>query len=259
MLRESGHLVGRTLAEVGRHIRPGVTTAELDAVGDAFIRKNRARPAFKGYRVGKLIYPNALCISVNEVVVHGIPGRYVLKEGDIVSVDCGVVLNGYYGDSAYTFGVGEIGEEAVALCRVTYDALNIGVQTARAGNRVGDIAYAVQEHCEEKGYGVVRELVGHGIGKNMHEEPNVPNFGEPGKGRKLKNGLVICIEPMINRGTFEVETGRDGWTVSTIDGRPSAHYEHMVAINGDEPEQLTTFDYIEEVVDAPYKEKVIHG
>lgn len=264
LLRESAHLVGRTLAEVGRQVRPGVTTAELDAIAEDFIRTEGATPAFKGYRVGKMVFPASLCVSVNDVVVHGIPGGYQLQEGDLVSVDCGVLLNGYYGDSAYTFAVGAISEENAKLCRVTYEALYAGIGKAVAGNRIGDISFAVQSHCEARGYGVVRDLVGHGIGRQLHEDPQVPNYGQRGAGRKLKEGLTICIEPMINRGTFEIVTDPDGWTVRAEDGLPSAHYEHMVVVRGGEPEILSTFEYVEEVIDAPYRrvsqtEDLTHG
>lgn len=258
-MRESAHLVGRTLAEVAKYIKPGATTAELDAVADDFIRSHNATPAFKGYKVGRLTFPKTLCISVNAEVVHGIPGDYVLQEGDLISVDCGVLLEGYYGDSAYTFGVGEISPEHARLCRVTYEALYKGVEKAVTGNRIGDIGYAVQSYCESHGYGVVRELVGHGIGRKLHEEPQVPNYGRQGTGRKLKEGLTLCIEPMINLGTHEVVTDEDGWTIRTADGLPSAHYEHMVVVRGGKPEILSTFEYIEEIVEAPYKDHAPHG
>jgi len=257
-MRESAHLVGRTIAEVARHIPPGASTAELDRVAEDFILQHNATPAFKNYKVGRLTYPKTLCVSVNAEVVHGIPGKHVLQEGDLLSVDCGVLLNGYYGDSAYTFAVGEISPENAKLCQVTYDALYKGVDKAVTGNRIGDIGYAVQSYCESHGYGVVRELVGHGIGRKLHEEPQVPNYGRQGSGRKLKDGLVICIEPMINRGTHEVLTDPDGWTIRTADGQPSAHYEHMVVVHGGKPEILSTFEYIEEVVDAPYKENATY-
>jgi methionyl aminopeptidase len=261
-MRSSADLVGRTLAEVAKYIRPGVTTVELDTVAEEFIRQNGATPAFKGYQVGAQVFPNTLCISVNEAVVHGIPGQYVLQEGDLVSVDCGVLLDGYYGDSAYTFGVGEISEENARLCRVTYEALVRGVEEAVAGQRIGDISYAVESHCAPHDYGIVKELVGHGIGRKLHEDPQVPNYGQRGKGRKLKEGLCICIEPMVNRGTAEVVTAADGWTVSAADSLPSAHYEHMVVVQRGTPEVLTTFDYIEDVISLPpyqYSVEVTHG
>ena len=261
-LRASADLVARTLAEVGRHIRPGVTTAHLDAVAESFIRGQGAAPAFKGYQVGGLVFPSTLCMSVNDVVVHGIPDERPLEEGDLLSVDCGVVLDGYYGDSAYTFAVGEISAERADLCRVTYEALYRGIAEAVAGKRIGDIAQAVQDHCEGAGYGIVRELVGHGIGRRLHEDPQVPNFGRRGTGRKLKPGMTLCIEPMVNRGTHDVRTDADGWTVRTADGQASAHYEHMVAIRHGRPEILTTFSYIEAVVQPPpytTKAALTHG
>ena len=259
-LRASADLVGRTLAEVARYVRPGVTTSELDAVAEDFVRTHGAVPAFKGYRVGKLQpFPGTLCTSANDVVVHGFPGAVTLQEGDLLSVDCGVRLDGYYGDSAYTFAVGELAPEDAELCRVTHGALYEGIEQAVVGRRIGDIASAVQAYCEGRGYGVVRDLVGHGIGQSMHEDPQVPNFGRRGTGRKLKAGMTICIEPMINRGTHEVVTGSDGWTIRTADGLPSAHYEHMVAIGKGGPEILSTFEYIEAAVEAPYKEVLING
>ena len=265
-LRESADLVGRTLAEVARHIRVGVTTAELDAIAEDFIRTHGAEPAFKGYQLGSSVpaFPGTLCTSVNDVVVHGFPSDYALQDGDLLSVDCGVELNGYYGDSAFTFAVGELAPDDAKLCRVTYESLNKGVGKAVVGNRVGDISSTVQSHCEEYGYGVVRDLVGHGIGRSLHEDPQVPNYGRPGRGRKLKRGLTICIEPMINRGTAEVTTDSDGWTVRTADGLPSAHYEHMVVVQDGQAEVLSTFAYIEDVIDAPYtqplsKEGIANG
>lgn len=258
-LRESATLVGRTLAEVARHVRPGVTTAELDAVAEEFILRNDGTPAFKGYQVGQLIFPNTLCTSVNDVVVHGIPGDDPLREGDLVSIDCGVLLNGYYGDSAYTFAVGEISPQNRELCAVTYESLNKGIEQAVAGRRVGDISHAVQTYCEERGFGVVRDLVGHGIGKGLHEDPQIPNFGRRGTGRKLRSGLTVCIEPMINKGTWEVEADPDGWTIRAADGEPSAHYEHMVVVQGGAADVLSTFEYIEEIIDAPYADVVANG
>jgi methionyl aminopeptidase len=254
-LRESALLVGRTLAEVARYVRPGIRTAELDTVAEDFIRSHGAEPAFKGYRG----FPATLCISLNDVVVHGIPGDTLLEEGNLLSVDCGVLLDGFFGDSAYTFAVGAISEEDATLCRVTYEALQLGVRNAVAGNRVGDISAAVQRHCEAHGYGVVRDLVGHGIGRELHEDPQVPNVGRRGSGRRLRQGLTMCIEPMINRGTYRVTTDADGWTIRSADRLPSAHYEHMVAIRRGQPDVLSTFDFIEDVVDAPYRDRVTHG
>jgi len=251
-LRESADLTGRTLAEVARHVEPGTTLSELDRVAEEYIRTHDAEPAFKGYEVGDNVFPNTLCTSVNEVVVHGIPTDYALREGDLLSVDCGVKLNGYYGDYGYTFAVGEVSEKNAALCRTTYEALLKGIEQAVAGRRVGDISHAIQSHCEGRGYGVVRDLVGHGIGRSLHEDPQVPNFGDPGRGRRLKPGLSVCIEPMINRGASEVATDADGWSIRAVDGLPSAHYEHMVVVRDGEPEVLSTFEYIEDVICPPY-------
>lgn len=256
LMRQAADLVSRTLAEVGKIIEPGVTTSKLDAIAEEFIRDNGAEPAFKGYKVGSLVFPATLCISMNDEVVHGIPGDYELQDGDLASVDCGVVLNGYYGDSAYTFGIGEISDEDAELCRVTLESLKKGVEQTVAGKRVGDISYAIQTHCESHGFGVVKDLVGHGIGRKMHEPPQIPNFGDRGSGKKLKKGMVLCIEPMINRDSPEVVTDADGWTVRTADGQSSAHYEQMVAIGSKGPIVLTSFDYITDVRDAPYNQPV---
>ena len=233
-----------TLAEVGKHIKPGVTTLELDRIAEEFIRSHGAVPGFLGYGG----FPNTLCVSVNENVVHGIPSNYALKEGDIVSVDCGTIMKGFYGDSAYTFGVGEIAPEVEQLLRVTKESLLKGVEQAVAGNRVGDISAAVQAHAERYGYGVVRELVGHGLGRKMHESPEVPNYGRRGTGPLLKEGMVICIEPMINMGSKNVVFERDGWTVRTKDRKPSAHFEFAVAIRNEKADVLTDFGIIEEAL-----------
>lgn len=256
LLRQSADLVSRTLAEVAKIIGPGVATSKLDAIAEEYIRDHGAEPAFKGYKVGNLVFPATLCISMNDQVVHGIPGDYELQDGDLASVDCGVVLNGYYGDSAYTFGIGEISDEDAELCRVTYESLQKGIEQTVAGKRVGDISYAVQTHCESKGFGVVRDLVGHGIGRKMHEAPQIPNFGDRGVGKKLKKGMVLCIEPMINRNSPEVITDPDGWTVRTADGQSSAHYEKMVAIGSTGPIVLTSFDSIMDVRDTLYNQPV---
>lgn len=244
LIRESSLLVGKTLAEVAKIIKPGVTTLDLDAVAEEFILDNNAKPGFKGYGG----FPNSLCTSVNEAVVHGIPNDKPLQEGDIVSVDCGVLKNGFYGDSAYTFKIGEVSEEVDKLLEVTKECLNRSVEVAISGNRLGDIGFACQSHAEANGYGVVRELVGHGLGKNLHEEPQVPNYGKRGRGAKLKLGMVLAIEPMINLGRKEVKQLSDGWTIVTADGKPSAHFEHDVAIAKGKPMVLSTFDYIEEVL-----------
>lgn len=242
LIRDSALLVGKTLAEVGRHIRPGVTTAFLDQIGEQFIRDNGGIPLCKGYEG----FPAALCISVNDVVVHGIPGNLFIKEGDNVSVDCVIELNGYVGDSAYTFPVGEVSPEMQRLLKVTKESLYIGLDMCREGNRIGDIGSAVQRHCEKNGYSVVRELCGHGVGFKMHESPNVPNYGVPGTGPLLKEGMVIAVEPMVCMGSKNVKfSSEDGWTCRTKDGKPAAHFEHTVAIGKEGPTILSSFDYIE--------------
>jgi len=237
-------LVSRTLGEIASLIKPGVTTLYLDKIAESFIRDNGATPAFKGYGG----FPNALCTSVNEEVVHGIPSAYILKEGDIISVDCGVILNGWYGDSAYTFPVGEISEEVRRLLDFTRASLEEGVKEAVAGKRVGDISYAVQNKAESGGYSVVRDLVGHGIGRRLHEQPEVANWGNRGTGPKMEKGLVICIEPMINSGKKETMQMKDGWTIKTVDGKPSAHFEYAVAVDRGKADVLTTFEFIEKVL-----------
>jgi len=244
LLRQCNQLVSRTLAEVCSIIRPGVTTTELDRHAETYIRDNGAEPAFKGYNG----FPGTLCTSVNDEVVHGIPSAYVLKDGDIVSIDCGVLMNGFYGDSAFTFAVGEIDPGVQRLLDVTRTSLEDGVKEAIAGNRVGDIGFAVQSRAEGEGYSVVRELVGHGLGKRLHESPEVPNWGKRGTGSKLSKGLVICIEPMINLGVKETVQMKDGWTIKTADGKPSAHYEYAVAVDKGKADVLTTFEFIEEVL-----------
>ncbi len=244
LLKESNMLVSRTLAEVAAIIKPGITTLYLDRIAETFIRDNGATPAFKGYGG----FPNTLCTSVNDEVVHGIPSGYVLREGDILSVDCGVILNGWYGDSAYTFAVGEIKEEVQRLLDYTRASLEEGVKAAVAGNRVGDISDAVQTMAESGGYSVVRELVGHGLGRKLHEQPEVPNWGRKGTGPKMEKGLVICIEPMINTGRKETWQMSDGWTIKTADGKPSAHFEYAVAIDRGQADVLTTFEFIEKVL-----------
>ena len=238
LLRENNLLVSATLAEIGKHVRPGVSTLELDKIAEDFIRSHGAEPGFLGYGG----FPNTLCMSINEEVVHGIPSaKRILKEGDVLSVDCGTLMKGFYGDSAYTFAVGEIDPAVKDLLRVTKEALYKGVAQAKAGNRIGDIANAVQEHAERHGYSVVRELVGHGLGRDMHEEPEVPNYGARGRGPLLKEGMVICIEPMINMGRKDVYWKDDDWTVATEDGQYSAHYENTILITDGEPEILTLY------------------
>lgn len=244
LIRESSLLVGKTLAEVAKHIQPGVSPLELDKVADEFIRDHDAVPSFKGYNG----FPNALCISPNEVVVHGIPGSKKLREGDVVSIDCGVYKNGFHGDSAYTFQVGEVNEEVKELLRVTQESLYLGIEQAVAGNRVGDIGHAIQVHAERHGYGVVRELVGHGLGSDLHEAPEVPNYGKRGRGKQLKEGMVLAIEPMINLENRRIRQERDGWTIVTKDKKVSAHFEHDVVVRKGEAEILSTFSFIEEVL-----------
>ena len=246
LLRASNQLVGKTLAEVAKYIRVGITTLELDKIAEDFIRSNGAVPGFLGYGG----FPNTLCVSVNDQVVHGIPSNYALKEGDIVSVDCGVLQNGYYGDSAYTFCVGKVDEKVKKLLKITKESLSLGIDSAQHGNRIGDIGFAIQQHCQKAGFSVVRKLVGHGVGKNLHEDPEVPNFGKKGQGVLLKEGMVIAIEPMINMGNRDVVQEKDGWTIRTIDRKPSAHFEHTIAIRKGKDEILSTFDYIEEVLNS---------
>lgn len=242
--RQSSLLVGKTLAEVAKIIRPGITTAEIDKVAETFIRDHGAVPGFKGYGG----FPATLCISPNDTVVHGIPGDQVLIEGDILSVDCGVLMNGFYGDSAYTFAVGEVDEDIRQLLERTKESLYLAIEQAMAGKRIGDIGFAVQNYVEGFGYTVVRDLVGHGVGRNLHEKPEVPNYGRRGSGIKLKSGMVLAIEPMINLGVKEVVQDRDGWTIRTADSKPSAHFEHNVAVRNGKADVLSTFDFIEEVL-----------
>jgi methionyl aminopeptidase len=244
LLRKSNMLVARTHGEIAKIISPGVSTLKLDNVAEEFIRDNGGVPGFLGYQG----YPNTLCISINDTVVHGIPSSYELKDGDIVSVDCGVLMNGYYGDSAYTFTVGEVEPEVLKLLETTKESLYKGIEKAVAGNRLGDIGYAVQEHCERNGYSVVREMVGHGVGKKLHEKPEVPNYGRRGSGIKLKKGLVLAIEPMINLGKKEIYQLEDGWTIKTKDGKPSAHFEHTVAVDNGKADILSSFEFVEEVL-----------
>jgi methionyl aminopeptidase len=244
LMRQSAQLVSKTLGMLASEIRPGVTTLYLDNLAENYIRDHQAVPGF----LGLYDFPNSLCTSVNEQVVHGIPGNKPLLEGDIVSVDCGVLKNGYYGDHAYTFAVGEIDPKIQQLLEVTKKSLDLGIEQMLAGNRIGDISFAIQKYTERHGYGVVRELVGHGLGREMHESPEVPNYGKRGRGPVIKNGLVLAIEPMINLGTRKVKQLSDGWTIVTADGKPSAHFEHNVAVVDGKPEILSTFDYIEEAL-----------
>ncbi len=249
LMREANILVGKTLGEVAKLIRPGVTTKQLTLVAEEFIRDNGAIPTFKGYPDNdETSFPAALCTSVNEMVVHGIPNDIPLKDGDVVSVDCGTLLNGFNGDSAYTFCVGEVSEEVKQLLRVTKESLYKGIENAIVGKRLGDIGYAVQSHCEQYGYGVVREFVGHGIGRDMHEDPAVPNYGKRGYGTQLKKGMCLAIEPMITLGNRQIVIENDGWGVRTKDRKPAAHFEHTVAVYAGKAEILSTFDYIEAVL-----------
>ncbi|RKR80265.1 methionyl aminopeptidase [Mucilaginibacter gracilis] len=244
LIRESSLLVSKTLGEVAKVIGPGVKTIELNKLAETFIRDNGGVPAFLNYNG----FPYSLCISLNNQVVHGFPSNHVLVEGDLVSVDCGVVKHKYYGDSAYTFAIGEVSEQTKLLMQVTKECLVLGIDKAVAGLRIGDIGYAVQEHAEKNNFGVVKELVGHGVGTRLHEKPEVPNYGKRGAGIKLEEGMVIAIEPMINAGRAGVRFWDDGWTVSTIDGKVSAHYEHTVAISKGKADILSTFSYIEDIL-----------
>ena len=244
LLRESNLLVGMTLGELAKWIAPGITTLKLDKIAEEFIRDHGAVPGFLGYGG----FPNTLCVSVNEQIVHGIPSNYELKDGDIVSIDCGTVKNGFNGDSAYTFCVGEVAYDVRRLLKTTKESLYLGIEQPVEGKRVGDISNAVQTYCEKKGYSVVRELCGHGVGKRLHEDPEVPNYGRRGCGPLLKSGMVIAIEPMINLGSRNIVIERDGWTTRTRDRKPSAHFEHTVAVREGKADILSSFKYVEEVL-----------
>lgn len=241
-MREANRLVGMTLGELSKHIKPGITTLELDRIAEEFIRDHGAIPTFLGYGG----FPNSICTSVNDHIVHGIPNNIPLKDGDIISVDCGTKLRGFCGDSAYTFCVGEVDEKVKDLLRVTKESLYKGIESAKAEGRIGDIGSTIQEYCEKRGYSVVRELVGHGIGRQMHEPPEVPNYGRRGTGPKISNGMCIAIEPMINMGGKKVVFESDGWTVRTKDRQPSAHFEHTIAIRNGKADILSTFEFIKE-------------
>lgn len=243
LIRNSSLLVGKTLAEVAKYLKPGIQTMVLDKIAEEYIRDNHGIPGFKNYNG----YPATLCVSVNDQIVHGIPGKKEIKDGDIVSIDCGAILNKFNGDSAYTFAVGDVKPEIMELLKRTKESLNKGIEMAVAGNRIGDIGYAVQRYVEGFGYSVVRELVGHGLGRHLHEEPQVPNYGRRGSGHKLTEGMVICIEPMINLGKKEIIQEADGWTIRTKDGQPSAHYEHVVSVLRNQSEVLSTFEFIENI------------
>lgn len=243
IIRESAQILGKAHGEVAKSVRPGIKTMDLDKIAEEFIRDHGATASFKGYNG----FPATLCISVNENVVHGFPSEYELQGGDIISIDCGVFYKGFHSDSAYTYPVGEISPETLSLLKTTKESLYIGIEEAKFGNRIGDVAFAIQKYVEDRGYTVVRELVGHGLGRNLHEGPEVPNYGKRGRGPKLNEGLVIAIEPMINLGTRNIVQENDGWTIRTRDRKPSAHFEHTVAIFKDRTEILTTHKYIEEV------------
>jgi methionyl aminopeptidase len=245
LVRESSLLVAKTHAEIARHIKPGISSLLLDSIAEEFIRDNGGIPAFKGYNG----FPCTLCVSPNEQVVHGVPNNKPLLDSSILSVDCGVYMNGYYGDSAYTYEVGSVNDEYKKLLKVTKESLYKGIEKAIVGNRIGDIGCAIQEHVEENNYGVVRELVGHGLGRNLHESPEVPNYGKRGSGIKLKKGLVIAIEPMINMGTRDIVQHNDGWTITTLDGKPSAHFEHTIVVRDGEAEILSSFKDIEKEIE----------
>lgn len=244
LVRKSSLLVAKTHAEIAKLIKPGISSLELDQIAEEFIRDNGGEPAFKGYNG----FPCTLCASPNEVVVHGIPNNEPINDGTILSIDCGVFMNGFYGDSAFTYEVGEVKKEIQMLLKVTKESLYKGIENAVSGKRIGDIGYAIQEHAENNDYGVVREMIGHGIGKNLHESPEVPNYGRRGSGIKLKKGLVIAIEPMINMGTRDIMQHSDGWTITTLDKKPSAHFEHTVVVREGEAEILSSFKEIEKII-----------
>jgi methionyl aminopeptidase len=251
IMRESAQILGKAHGEIAKIIRPGVKTINLDKLAEEYIRDNGGIPSFKNYKG----FPYSLCISVNEVVVHGFPGDYEVKETDVVTIDGGVQFKGYHSDSAYTYPMEGVKDETLLLLERTYRSLYLGIEQAKSGNRIGDVAYAIQSYVESFGYGVVRELVGHGVGKKLHEDPEVPNYGKRGKGVKIIPGMVFAIEPMINQGTKSVVQERDGWTIRTADKKPSAHFEHMVAVHKDRTEVLTTHQYIEENYSYKWRNK----
>lgn len=257
LMRESALVVSKTLGMLAKEVKPGITTKKLDQLAEDFIREQGAIPGF----LGLYDCPSTLLTSVNEAVVHGLPTDKPLEEGDIVSIDCGAIKNDFYGDHAYTFEVGEVAPETKKLLEVTKNSLYLGIEAFKSGNRVGDIGFAIQQYCESHGYGVVRELVGHGLGKKLHEDPEVPNYGKRGRGKKLVEGMTIAIEPMINMGTHRVSQLQDGWTIVTRDGKPSAHFEHDVALVNGKPELLSTFAYVYEALgiksdeEKPFREK----
>ena len=251
LMRESALIVSKTLGMLASEIKPGISTLELDGMAERFIRDHGAEPGF----LGLYDFPNTLCMRPNAQVVQGIPNSDPLQEGDIISIDCGALKNGFYGDHAYTFAVGEIDPLTEKLLQITKESLYRGIDAFRAGNRIGDMGFAIQQHCEKEGYGVVRELVGHGLGKTMHEGPEVPNYGKRGRGKKFVDGMVLAIEPMINRGTHRIKQLKDGWTILTADGLPSAHFEHNVALVDGNPELLSTFHYIYEALGITSEEE----
>jgi len=255
LMRESALIVSKTLGMLAKEVKPGVSTLTLDALAETFIRDHGAIPGF----LGLYDFPNTLCMSPNAQVVHGIPNNKPLEEGDIISIDCGALKNGFYGDHAYTFEVGSVSPEIKKLLDVTKASLYKGIEAFKAGNRVGDVGFAIQEFTEKHGYGVVRELVGHGLGTSMHEDPEMPNYGRRGRGKKFIEGMVVAIEPMTNMGTHRINQLKDGWTILTADGKPSAHFEHNVALVNGKPELLSTFDYVYEALgitsdeEAPFR------
>ncbi|MGF1559219.1 MAG: type I methionyl aminopeptidase [Flavobacteriaceae bacterium] len=244
LMRESALIVSKTLGMLANEVKPGVTTLQLDKLAETFIRDHGAKPGF----LGLYDFPNTLCMSPNAQVVHGIPNTTPLMEGDIISIDCGALKNDFYGDHAYTFEVGEVAVETKKLLQATKESLYAGIREFKVGNRVGDVGYAIQKYTEDRGYGVVRELVGHGLGRKMHEDPEMPNYGKRGRGKMFTEGMVVAIEPMINLGTHRIKQLKDGWTILTADGKPSAHFEHNVAMVNGKPELLSTFKYIYEAL-----------
>ncbi|MCU0352154.1 MAG: type I methionyl aminopeptidase [Cytophagales bacterium] len=254
LIRTSGDLLGKAHAEVAKLVEPGVTTARLNAKAEEYIQDHGGWPSFKNFNG----FPAGLCVSVNEKVVHGIPGAYELREGDIISVDCGVLLNGFHSDSAYTYAVGEVVPRVRELLEVTKKSLEIAIDSVTSGMRIGDIGFAIQQYVSKFGFSIVRELVGHGVGKHLHEEPEVPNYGKRGQGVRLQEGMVLAIEPMINLGSRNVVQERDNWTIRTSDRKPSAHFEHTVALNNGKADVLTTFAYIEEVLNVKYGKTIVH-
>ena len=251
LMREAALVVSKTLGMLATEVKPGVTTLYLDRLAEDFIREQGAIPGF----LGLYDFPNTLCMSPNAQVVHGIPNDTPLKEGDIISIDCGAIKNKFYGDHAYTFAIGEIAPEVQKLLRITKESLYKGIKELKIGKRTGDVGYAIQQHCEAEGYGVVRELVGHGLGRTMHEDPEMPNYGRRGKGKKFIEGMTVAIEPMINMGTQRIKQLKDGWTILTADGKPSAHFEHNVALVDGKPELLSTFEYIYKALDISSEEE----